>query len=408
MLSQSSAGQSPEHRRSSGFSDDRNGGVRGVMRSIFSREESSFAKQAISSGVSITNTSTNTDDGNVLARSNSAPAGQITAGLMDNAGLSGFRLNGLESLRDQINDGDMSGQHMNGGGNGGGEVAAVSSRSHGRSGGQPPQQQHGRLLPTYSGHLTHRDSTTLSLAADANMNMLQQGPQAAMLISKINTKLAQPITETLLQDLLQLARHKILQPTSDRGGEGWLHHHQQHAHHNHSSSHQSPAKYRPPSTVLAARHPVAPTAKSAGARNTASLENSPTSPKYSQQEQQHHRCSSGVNGVHNSNNEDMGNGEPAAPSTAAAAARLGYALPASVVPRRGTDGLSLLDVNGEETVLYFGIIDFLQKYNLRKKVEHGVKSVVQDGGAISVVEPKAYAKRFLLFLNTIFLKKGNE
>jgi len=422
MLSQSSAGQSPEHRsgNNNNNNNSKNGGdVRGAMRSIFSREESSFAKQAIISGgdgdttttTTTTPSSSNIEDGYVLARSNSAPAGQITAGLMDNTSISGFRLNGLESLRDHINDGDINGQYTNGGSGGGqGAAAAVSSRSRGH-GGQP--QQHGRLLSTYNGHLTHRDSTTLSLAADANMNMLQQGPQAAMLVSKINTKLAQPITERLLQDLLQLARYKILQPASDRGGEGWLHHHhhnqvghQHHAHHNHYSGHQSPAKYRPPSTVLAARHPVGPTTKfAAAAAAAASPENSPNSSKYSQQQ---HGGSSNIGGANTNNvNENIGNREAAASSTASAP-HLGYALPASVVPRRGTDGLSLLDIHGDETVLYFGIIDFLQKYNLRKRVEHGVKSVVQDGRAISVVEPKAYAKRFLSFLNTIFLKKGNE
>lgn len=44
-----------------------------------------------------------------------------------------------------------------------------------------------------------------------------------------------------------------------------------------------------------------------------------------------------------------------------------------------------------------------QEYNLRKKLEHNFKAVVQDSRAISVVEPHAYAKRFLRFLNGVFV-----
>lgn len=51
-----------------------------------------------------------------------------------------------------------------------------------------------------------------------------------------------------------------------------------------------------------------------------------------------------------------------------------------------------------DVVLYMGIIDILQEYNLRKKIEHAYKSMHFDPLTISVVEPKLYAERFINFL----------
>lgn len=53
-----------------------------------------------------------------------------------------------------------------------------------------------------------------------------------------------------------------------------------------------------------------------------------------------------------------------------------------------------------DVVLYMGIIDILQEYNLRKKLEHAYKSIQFDPETISVVEPKLYAQRFFNFLET--------
>lgn len=53
-----------------------------------------------------------------------------------------------------------------------------------------------------------------------------------------------------------------------------------------------------------------------------------------------------------------------------------------------------------DVVLYMGIIDILQEYNLRKKLEHAYKSMQFDPVTISVVEPKLYAQRFINFLET--------
>ncbi|CAA6664931.1 unnamed protein product [Spirodela intermedia] len=58
-----------------------------------------------------------------------------------------------------------------------------------------------------------------------------------------------------------------------------------------------------------------------------------------------------------------------------------------------------------DVVLYFGIIDILQGYNARKKVEHALKSLRFDPLTISAVEPKLYAKRFIGFLEKVFQER---
>ncbi|KAK4784774.1 hypothetical protein SAY86_019142 [Trapa natans] len=55
-----------------------------------------------------------------------------------------------------------------------------------------------------------------------------------------------------------------------------------------------------------------------------------------------------------------------------------------------------------DVVLYMGVIDILQEYNLKKKAEHAYKSLHYDPLEISVVEPKFYAKRFINFLEKVF------
>ena len=56
-----------------------------------------------------------------------------------------------------------------------------------------------------------------------------------------------------------------------------------------------------------------------------------------------------------------------------------------------------------EVVLYFGVIDILQTYRPRKKMEHFVKSLFNDGNAVSVIEPGKYAHRFREFMREVFL-----
>ncbi|RWR75004.1 Phosphatidylinositol-4-phosphate 5-kinase [Cinnamomum micranthum f. kanehirae] len=55
-----------------------------------------------------------------------------------------------------------------------------------------------------------------------------------------------------------------------------------------------------------------------------------------------------------------------------------------------------------DVVLYLGIIDILQEYNMSKKVEHAVKSIQFDSLSISAVDPMFYSQRFLEFIQKVF------
>lgn len=49
------------------------------------------------------------------------------------------------------------------------------------------------------------------------------------------------------------------------------------------------------------------------------------------------------------------------------------------------------------------LILFVQDYNIRKRTEHVLKSIVQDGRTISVTSPHAYSQRFINFMHTLFI-----
>lgn len=51
-----------------------------------------------------------------------------------------------------------------------------------------------------------------------------------------------------------------------------------------------------------------------------------------------------------------------------------------------------------DVVLYLGIIDILQEYNVSKRVEHAVKSLKFDPLSISAVDPNLYSIRFRQFV----------
>ncbi|KAL5076596.1 hypothetical protein RYX36_015580 [Vicia faba] len=55
-----------------------------------------------------------------------------------------------------------------------------------------------------------------------------------------------------------------------------------------------------------------------------------------------------------------------------------------------------------DVVLYCGIIDILQDYDISKKLEHAYKSWQVDPSSISAVDPKLYSKRFRDFVGRIF------
>ncbi|CAN6325189.1 unnamed protein product [Urochloa humidicola] len=72
--------------------------------------------------------------------------------------------------------------------------------------------------------------------------------------------------------------------------------------------------------------------------------------------------------------------------------------------KRKNDG----DVFGEPTgeycdvILYFGIIDILQDYDIGKRIEHAYKSFQYDSTSISAVDPKQYSRRFKDFIYKAF------
>ncbi|XWS32095.1 hypothetical protein CRYUN_Cryun23aG0131400 [Craigia yunnanensis] len=55
-----------------------------------------------------------------------------------------------------------------------------------------------------------------------------------------------------------------------------------------------------------------------------------------------------------------------------------------------------------DVLLYFGIVDFFQNYNVIKRIEHAYKSLQFDRKMIAAVNPKAYSSRFQDFISDIF------
>ncbi|CAF0920939.1 unnamed protein product [Brachionus calyciflorus] len=64
------------------------------------------------------------------------------------------------------------------------------------------------------------------------------------------------------------------------------------------------------------------------------------------------------------------------------------------------------NAKGERLLLYFGIIDILQSYRFKKKLEHTLKSMITDGSKISVCRPSFYAQRFINFMTESVFKKA--
>ncbi|XP_072975824.1 phosphatidylinositol 4-phosphate 5-kinase 6-like [Typha angustifolia] len=86
--------------------------------------------------------------------------------------------------------------------------------------------------------------------------------------------------------------------------------------------------------------------------------------------------------------------------------KLGVNMPARVEQIVRGDGESLLigEPTGEfyDVVLFFGIIDILQDYDISKKLEHAYKSIQYDPTSISAVDPKQYSKRFRDFIYRVY------
>ena len=60
-------------------------------------------------------------------------------------------------------------------------------------------------------------------------------------------------------------------------------------------------------------------------------------------------------------------------------------------------------------LLFFGVIDFLQSYTVRKAAEHAIKAVAfASGDSMSVVNPKQYARRFNDAMARLFVVADEE
>eukprot|EP01018_Ginkgo_biloba_P012388 Gb_08021 [translate_table: standard] len=93
------------------------------------------------------------------------------------------------------------------------------------------------------------------------------------------------------------------------------------------------------------------------------------------------------------------------PGTARLRIQLGVNMPARADRRSQKDedqNAGQLFDEVYDVVLYLGIIDILQEYNIAKKIEHAYKALQFDSSSISAVEPKLYSKRFLDFIQKVF------
>ncbi|KAF4403347.1 hypothetical protein CsatB_016781 [Cannabis sativa] len=89
------------------------------------------------------------------------------------------------------------------------------------------------------------------------------------------------------------------------------------------------------------------------------------------------------------------------PGTARLQIQLGVNMPARAEQIRGKEEEQMFH-EVYDVVLYLGVIDILQEYNMTKKIEHAYKSLQFDSLSISAVDPTFYSQRFLEFIKKIF------
>jgi 1-phosphatidylinositol-4-phosphate 5-kinase len=87
--------------------------------------------------------------------------------------------------------------------------------------------------------------------------------------------------------------------------------------------------------------------------------------------------------------------------------RLGISMPSrveSIAKNPDSETVLLGEPTGElqNVILFFGIIDILQDYDISKKLEHAYKSMQYDPNSIWAVDPKQYCKRFRDFIYKAF------
>ncbi|XP_077251397.1 phosphatidylinositol-4-phosphate 5-kinase, core [Tasmannia lanceolata] len=91
--------------------------------------------------------------------------------------------------------------------------------------------------------------------------------------------------------------------------------------------------------------------------------------------------------------------------------KLGVKMPARAVQSRRSENRSLSfqrrisTTDAYNVILYLGIIDILQGYNMVKRIEHVYKSIQFDPQSISAVSPKVYSTRFQDFICKVFPAK---
>ncbi|CAO2835539.1 unnamed protein product [Amaranthus hypochondriacus] len=74
-----------------------------------------------------------------------------------------------------------------------------------------------------------------------------------------------------------------------------------------------------------------------------------------------------------------------------------------------TRSTSRLHDQSNNVYLFIGIIDFLEKYTMIKRMEHAIKSLKYDSKTISAVNPQLYSTRFQEFLcNKVFLVQDHD
>ncbi|XP_017605627.2 phosphatidylinositol 4-phosphate 5-kinase 6-like isoform X1 [Gossypium arboreum] len=97
------------------------------------------------------------------------------------------------------------------------------------------------------------------------------------------------------------------------------------------------------------------------------------------------------------------------PSDQWSSVRLGTNMPAraeKTVRKSDSDSQLVGEPTGVfyDVILFFGIIDILQDYDITKKLEHAYKSMQYDPTSISAVDPKQYSKRFRDFIFKVFVE----
>jgi 1-phosphatidylinositol-4-phosphate 5-kinase len=84
--------------------------------------------------------------------------------------------------------------------------------------------------------------------------------------------------------------------------------------------------------------------------------------------------------------------------------QLGVNMAATALPKNAPSDSALAWGQAKDVVLYFGIIDILQEWDVSKRVEHTYKSIkFRDSHSMSAVEPKTYSQRFQDYISSLFL-----